>query len=342
MKRSLSPSVLILLASGAFACGSGATAPAGDDDTGTPTGDTGTTPTDGGGSDTSTPPTDGGGTDTSTPPTDGGGTDTSVPPTDGGTTCAKAAGTEGVHLMLNVTWKGTLAINAGSGVAHLWTKSVFTTDAAGKRTAQQTPCGSMIPDIMTTAIAGSTKIQPEFLPAVWAGTKMPVFTVTGKVSGYNIGDTVAMDPIAVIVGTTLADPGGAWPSPGALTGVDHDGDGHLGISATPKTGGGYSQPPVDLSMGSRADLLYIASRTTSAISGKRTTCDMATGTATVTTFDNHVIGCHIAGGAECTAAQQKFVDDNRTVFAIGTSTFEAKTLADGASCADIRAALPAK
>ncbi|MGZ5969998.1 MAG: hypothetical protein ACXWP4_20135, partial [Polyangiales bacterium] len=166
------------------------------------------------------------------------------------------------------------------------------------------------------------------------------FMTTGTSAGFNVGDAVTMNPVAVIVGTTLADPAGAWPGATALVGQDHDGDGHLGISATPKNGGGYARPPTSLAMSSRADLLYIASRTTSGTTGKRTTCDETSGTATVTKFDNHVIGCHVFGGSDCSASESKFVDDNRTVFTLGTATYKSKVIPDGSTCDAVRAALP--
>jgi hypothetical protein len=343
MKKWLVTSAVVMSIAG---CGTSSEAPGGfvDDDTGAAVDDTGGTT----GDDTGTPATDSGTepTDSDTTMTDGSmpPTDSGVPPADAGDTgtagCAKPNGTQAVHVKLNVSWKGTLAITAGSGVAHLWTKSVFTTDASGKITATQTACGSVIPDITTTAIAGGSKVQPEFLPAVWTSTKMPSFMTTGTSSGLNVGDTVTMNPVAVILGTTLADPGGAWPAATALVGQDHDGDGHLGITSTPKNGGGYTRPPTSLAMSARADLLYIASRATSGTSGKRTSCDATSGTATVTKFDNHVIGCHVAGGGECSASESKFVDDNRTVFVLGTATYESKVIPDGSSCDAVRAALP--
>jgi hypothetical protein len=64
------------------------------------------------------------------------------------------------------------------------------------------------------------------------------------------------------------------------------------------------------------------------------------GTANVSKFENHVIGCHVAGGGECNATQSKFVDDNRSVYTVNSSTFQAKVVSDTATCADVRAALP--
>lgn len=57
-------------------------------------------------------------------------------------------------------------------------------------------------------------------------------------------------------------------------------------------------------------------------------------------FDNHMVGCHISGGGECTPAEVKFIDDNRTIYTVASATAEAKTISDAATCADVRNALP--
>ena len=54
------------------------------------------------------------------------------------------------------------------------------------------------------------------------------------------------------------------------------------------------------------------------------------------------MGCHIEGGSACNADQTDFVDQNRMRYMVTSATYEAKVVADDASCADVRAALPAK
>jgi hypothetical protein len=61
---------------------------------------------------------------------------------------------------------------------------------------------------------------------------------------------------------------------------------------------------------------------------------------TFTHFDNHVMGCHVMGGQECTAAEATFVDNNRTIFQVSSATNQIKIVPDNATCADVRAALP--
>jgi hypothetical protein len=66
--------------------------------------------------------------------------------------------------------------------------------------------------------------------------------------------------------------------------------------------------------------------------------------ADVPMFDSHVVGCHrVSGGdanGDCQAADIGFVDDGRTLYKVAGATWTAKRVADTASCADVRAALP--
>ncbi len=316
-------------------CSGGATAPGGvEEDTGSAaTSDGAVTDTASGGDDTGTAMGD---------DTGGTTTDSMTPPGDTAGGCPETlAGTQAVHVMMNVTWPGTVGTAAGSGVAHVWTKSAFKI-AGTAITATNAPCGSQVPDIVKNPIAGGGKTLVEFPAAVWNATAMPTFNVTGTQAGFAVGSTVTMTATPVLVGLTMTDPNAAWPALAAITGADHDGDGKKGITAVPRDGGGYTLPPTSLLQTSHADRLYIASRNTVALSGTRDTCTSMKGTATVTHFDNHVIGCHVKGGGECTEAQYKFIDDNRTVYKVTSATYETKIIADGANCDAVRAALPAK
>ena len=310
----------VLLAIGAYACSSSNAPP---------------------GSSGATPGTDGG---TDPTPGDPGTPDGSVPDLDAapGAACpTRTAATQGVHVIMAVTWPGSVGTNPGSGNVHVWTRAKMTF-AGNAITTVNTPCGSSLPDIQTTPIAGGGKVQPEFPPAAWENAAMPTFTGAGMQSSFDVNSKINLSATPALVGLTMTDPNAAWPAASAIQGADSDGDTHLGITAVPKNGGGYSLPPTSLLQTKHADQLYIASRTTTSLNGVRDTCDSAKGTATVSAFDSHVIGCHIAGGGDCAAGDAQFVDQNRTVFKVTNATYAAKIVPDGATCAQVRAALPAQ
>lgn len=273
---------------------------------------------------------------------------------DGGTTAmggscpTQASGSAANHIVITVSWPDSLGLKAGEGEMHVWTKADLTFDG-NDVTGTVKPCGSMIPALTKSDLAGGGMVQTVIPDEVWEAASMPVFDVKGSISGFDVGATIGMEPVASVVGATLADPANdPWPASAAqLTTVDADGDGQPGIKAVPRTDGDFQAPPLDLNgaldpMGDRADELYLASRTMVKLAGTRDSCTSAKGTADVTHVDSHVVGCHVKGKDYCTAEQSKFVDDNQPKFTIKSATYEMVQVPAGATCADVRAALPAE
>jgi hypothetical protein len=242
---------------------------------------------------------------------------------------------------MDVTWPGTVGIEAGSGQVHIWTLATQTFNG-NSITGSGRPCGSLIPDLKATAIAGGMMIGNTIPDATWDKPGIPVSMITGTQSGFDVGSTVTIDKNATVVGATMPNAlTDTWPmSYTGLMTADHDGDTKAGISADPKSGPGYQLPPTSLLMLARADKLYLATRSILSLSGTRDTCDTVNGTAMMEKFDNHVVGCHVLNGAECAPPDVDFIDVNRTVFVIGNATYRAANLPAGATCADARAALP--
>jgi hypothetical protein len=254
-----------------------------------------------------------------------------------------------VHEILDVTWPATTAAAAGSGKVHIWNRTKLAAtgmDLSGTTEA----CGSVLPEFKLSLggqiVTGKTngKVLPQFPDAVWDATSMPKFASHGTISGWEAGSTINFDATLGLVGLTMADPKGAWPdSYKDVTAADHDGDGEPAITAIPKNDGDYTQPPSALGIFGSAptvDKLYIASRTVIALTGTFASCTEQSGMAQVESFDSHVVGCHVNGGNDCVADQIDFVDTGRTKYQVTGATFASKKVADDASCAEIRAALP--
>ena len=147
---------------------------------------------------------------------------------------------------------------------------------------------------------------------------------------------------AALIGFTLADPNAAWPNSytGITMTVDAEGDGSAGLTALPRVGGGFVAPPTSIAQSARVDKVYIVSRNTVSAMATRNACDTTTATLNFTHFDNHVVGCHVMGGSDCMPSDTNFVDQNRTIYQVGTAMATSKIVADTATCADVRAALP--
>ena len=250
--------------------------------------------------------------------------------------------TVATHIVMNVTWPkttgpfGVTVVPAGSGKVHLWSRSSFDEDG-NTAVIRSKSCGSTLPPITTAAVAGNETLLPEIPNASWDKPNMPEFTG----SSTKTGNAVVANTGVALVGLTMTNPTGTWPSRTSIMGVDHDGDTFVGLAAIPKTGGVYSAVPLDIGRDKRADRVDLAIRTVMTLNSTVEGCpETYSGTASVSKFENHIIGCHVKDGGECNDTQKKFVDDNRTVYTVTSATFTAKRVDDDASCADVRAALP--
>jgi hypothetical protein len=132
--------------------------------------------------------------------------------------------------------------------------------------------------------------------------------------------------------------------------ADDDGDGLLGIAATPLASGGDTLPPAaavgdDGGPPPLARSLEMAFRVALAMGGKLTSCStVGGGAAVVTALNMHVVGCTLTDATACSATQVGYVDSE--IPALTTtppaSASSVVIATDGAapSCADVLAALP--
>jgi hypothetical protein len=246
---------------------------------------------------------------------------------------------------MEVTWPSTTAAAAGMGKIYLWNKTAVTPSGDAVSGMLQ-GCGTLLPETALTSLgriaAGGTKILIEVPDDTWEKPSMPKFPIMGMQTGGATG-TVSLS-WAVLLGATLGDLKGPWPdSYSGLMGADPDGDGKPGYIAAPRNGGGFVLPPTAVGIGGSApaaERLFLVSRHLVSVSGTRTSCDEMAGTANVMAFDSHVMGCLLRGGGECNKGQTDFVDGNRMKYQVKSATFRAKKVPDGATCAEVRAALP--
>jgi hypothetical protein len=63
-----------------------------------------------------------------------------------------------------------------------------------------------------------------------------------------------------------------------------------------------------------ADKTYTVTRYRLSMSITRASCTAGLGTATVTEFDNHIVGCHVHGGSDCNSSEVSFADTDRPIY----------------------------
>lgn len=297
-----------------------------------------------------------------------------------------------IKVALDVNWPstpGTLGCETASGckgTISIWLLSQF--DVSGHMVSgTTTTCGNQTPPALLSQLgsasegvpSGGAKVTIQFPPSLWdAVAKNPQktpFASTGIFGGWNVGSSFKVDPTVATFGLKSSSPlvaaSAVWPaSESAIPSTDlrdDDGDGEPGITAIPSSTDGNSLPATGLSTSApyapQADKLYVVLRTELSFYGMATSCTEIRGNATATVFNDHVVGCHVQGGGECTQTQSDFIDQMSTVY-VGsgvtipagtpapsfapagiTGTFTAKVLADDADggsidCAAVRAALP--
>ena len=264
-------------------------------------------------------------------------------PTGGAQSCpVQASGTSGNRIVATISWPETLGVEAGTGQLVIWTKADLKFDGTSV-TGEVTPCGSIVPPLQTKAAVGGHKVQPIIPDALWDMPGLPKTAAKGTISGFDPGATIQMEPASALLGAEMGDAANdEWPlSWSGLTTTDPDGDGKPGITAAPNTTDGFSAPPLGIFPDSpKAQQLFLATRSVIELQGKRDTCTTASGKAVIHKFDNHVVGCSSTAGGDCSASETDFVDTNRVVYKIESATYEMAQVPTGASCADVRAALP--
>jgi hypothetical protein len=318
---------------------------------------------------------------------DGGGFVTIANTADGGCPTQSSI-TLGVHVHFSVTWPASTASNQGTGPVDIWLLSNQTGDTMFTGTAQTCgtslpPIALNVTGAAAVCAPGMTcptNVQIQFNDSEWDTDITRSFNLSGTQTGWNPGSTLTTTPSLGVIG--LTNTAGAasvsWPAYcanncacnvsttkgsgatftgtcGAFAGsdiTDDDGDGKPGITANPLNNTMYSLPPTTVTLFSvppLADEVYIVTRNQLALSGMRmNSCTEGSGSATVSLFDNHVVGCHVSSpAAECTSAQVSFLDQNRTIYGPNannvasssapiTGTVTIRQMSSTATCAEVR------
>jgi hypothetical protein len=206
-------------------------------------------------------------------------------------------------------------------------------------------CGRFVPDFSATMVSETYGFSLQTSLFDHVPPYLPTTSTTLTLSSTSPGATISQPLAAALMGTTMSNPTtAAWPSASTgLTQVDHDGDGNPGVTVTYLNGGGYSYPRVSSSAFStaRAQNPYVASRLVFSLQGTLSSCTQASGPATVTQVNTRIFGCKLSGTTnKCNTSQWSFLDDNCLNYTVGSSTYTMVKVANGASCAAVRSALP--
>lgn len=268
----------------------------------------------------------------------GAGTVGAMPTAPADAACNPKDYTLAVRLSLGVSWPGTLGVEAGTDSIHFWGR-LHIVERDGALVAEHHYCGNQMPVSMTTPIGGAHRVYQEVPVATFDSTHFP----SPAASVTSNADTTQLGMITVLLGLDLPDPLGTWPTQlePSVRAVDAEGDGKPGLTSFPREGEGFALSPTSVLMTNFADQMYGAVRLayTAAVAAAPCT-DVVDGSATVSAFDQLVVGCHIKGGQDCSADEVRFFNDNRPMLMKAAATFNAKSLDTLAACSAVRDALP--
>jgi hypothetical protein len=239
-------------------------------------------------------------------------------------------------------------------------------------------CGTTLPDLTLSAAAQIVTMGMKvsiLIPDSTFDAIPRTFNINGTqgAPGGSYAEAANIGGLGLVAGSMYLDPANpmAWPPDCASGGttcnstgsfmasdlVDDDADGNPGVTATPSSMSPYVLPPTSLlGTTSPADKVYIVLRQMLQLTGTRSMDgNSATGTAVLSLFDNHVVGCHTMANANCTSDEAAFVDQNRTKYTTQSQymssnpnpisqtnqvmgTFSNVKIANGSSCAAVRMA----
>jgi predicted small secreted protein len=257
-----------------------------------------------------------------------------------------SGGTWAMKISTPVKWNTTFVIQGGQGTITNYVKSVRTQNGLNVVDSAKL-CGIETPPYQATTTFGSEKYGVTFPTAAFDAASMPTFTLNGTLTATTEGASFSSPAAAALVGATMTNPTtDAWPTNGAaLTAVDAEGDGNVGLSTIPLSTDGFIDPPVNAARSVRAGKVFAAFRQVLVASGTVTSCNRIDGKGDVQTINNkpaidqHVLGCQHQDGTACTAAEFKLLDSAAPVYApTDKATITMVKIADGATCADVRAA----
>lgn len=270
--------------------------------------------------------------------------DAAIAPSDAMTvTPCDMTGTFAIKVTLAVTWSGG-AITGGSDVARIWARFVGT-QAGNNLTGTFQACGFILPDYALNPLLATEKYQLAFpdtlfdhLPPYIAGIPQ---TLSGS-QAFGVGSAFTFPTLTIQVGAALSNPSSdPWPAATAVPTVDTDADGKPAVTSFYSNAAGYSYQRLDgNTTPERADRTYGAARFTLNATGTVSSCTRMAGDSNFPNFDTHIVGCHVVGESDCTSAQRDMLDNGRPAYVSGSSSIQLLKIAAGATCADVRSALP--
>jgi len=259
-----------------------------------------------------------------------------------GYNCDSLSGVYALRINAQSSWGAKQYVSAGSGQLQFWLRLTLT-QSGTTLSGTAALCDQVTPPSNNSLTAESYLL--DYPDAIYTPGAPPAsFSATLASLAPGAGLTAART--VHLLGTSMSDPlNGTWPSLTTVRNsqVDHDGDGEVGMTSVFVDNSTYNHVPTSGSfVAARASHSYGAQRLRFSLGGALTACTGASGSATVQSFDTRNIGCRLESSADCSSSQYTHVDDNATVYSVGSATYSMTKLGNPGStfsCAQVRSAL---
>ncbi|HKU41732.1 MAG TPA: hypothetical protein VJR89_26425 [Polyangiales bacterium] len=255
------------------------------------------------------------------------------------TTVCDITGSFALKLNVPTSWNSIMYIRAGSGTAVAWAKLQIVQSGTAL-TGMLIPCGHSMPPQDQTL---GERYGLTYPTATFDRTpSLPSTSFSGSLGGTAPGSSFAVGRAAFMVGAQLNDPlNDAWPNASSIQTVDVDADGKRGMTVPYRNGGGYSYPPVNSFGTARASAAYDAFRIVFSLNGTLSSCTQASGGGTAQDIEYQLLGCRISGASrDCDSGELNHMLSNSPNFTTSSVSYSMTKVADSATCADVRSALP--
>jgi hypothetical protein len=254
------------------------------------------------------------------------------------TSGCELSGVAAVKIVADVSWPASLAMEAGNGQVEIWFKAEISDDGQQITAAGQV-CEVSVPDFHTNALAGNDTHGTVIPSEGWAGA--PPTSLVIEMSSREPGSALQVNATPMFLGTDMNDPFGPWPEThSSLSPIDHDNDGHPGITAYAAMGAGYANPRIAVfDPNLRANRIFLGLRNIIGLDGMLTTCNDAEGSATLS-INQRSFGCLTPDNRPCDSGQTDLLDSNIPQFQVTDANFQLKRLPNGGDCSAIIASIP--
>ncbi len=259
-----------------------------------------------------------------------------------GYSCSSLSGVYALRINAQTNWSSVQYVRSGSGTVQFWLRLTLTQSGTALSGSAQV-CEQSTPETRNSATSDRYLMD---YPSAMFTPGAPGAPFSATLASLSPGAGLSSTRTAHLLGISMSDPlNGTWPSLSTARSsqVDHDSDGEVGITVVFVDDSTHNHVPTEGSLfAARASHAYGAQRLRFSLGGALSSCNGASGAATVQSFDVRTIGCRLESGQDCSSSQYTHLHNNTITHSLSNGNYVMTRLGGAGSsfsCAQVRAAL---